>query len=211
MRKHTIKRILSIVLSMLLITPTFTLYLQAGETFPQPVKIDQTHTTIKVEERQILAAARLAAPEPEEISEADRPQPKPSVKMAYTKEDICSLIDDLCVELGFGDPALIKAIVECESGFRLAAVSKVGAQGLMQIMPRYFKAEMQTYGVSNLLTDIEGNLRIGIEFIQTLIGEFDGDYSRALVAYNGGRSAVYRGVSSNGYSSKVLHRAGGYS
>jgi len=129
---------------------------------------------------------------------------------AARKERVCKLIEQVCQEMGFEEVALIKAMVECESGFDTNQISSKNARGLMQITPRWFGAEMATFGVTDLNADEAGNLRIGIRFINKLINKY-GDYSKALVAYNAGESEVdIDGVYHNSYSGKVLKVAGEY-
>lgn len=128
-----------------------------------------------------------------------------------TEERVCILIDDVCEELDFDNPALIKAIVKCESNFHKDSVSDCNARGLMQITPRWFSREMQEFGVTDLCEDEIGNLRIGISHIKKLIHNYNGNISMALVAYHDGSSAVANGVYSTIYSARVLRAVGGYS
>ena len=83
------------------------------------------------------------------------------------------------------DPALVLAVVAVESGFRPAAVSPKGAQGLMQLMPRTAAA----LGVSDPL-DPEQNLDAGVRHLESLVKQYNGDLRRALAAYNAGQGAV---------------------
>lgn len=127
------------------------------------------------------------------------------------KQIVCQWVDDICKEQGFNNPALIKAIVHCESSFNQYSVSSHGAEGLMQIIPKYFGKLMSEYGVTDLCADEIGNLRIGIHWMQYLIAKYDGNLSKALVAYNCGESVVdVKGRTSNSYSKKVLNIVGDY-
>jgi soluble lytic murein transglycosylase-like protein len=85
------------------------------------------------------------------------------------------------------DPALVLAVVSVESGFRPEAVSRKGAQGLMQLMPRTATA----LGVEDPF-DPEQNLDGGARFLGSLLTLYDGDLRRALAAYNAGEGAVAR-------------------
>jgi soluble lytic murein transglycosylase-like protein len=80
---------------------------------------------------------------------------------------------------------LIKAVALVESGFNPHAVSRAGAQGLMQLMP----ATAQDYGVSDAFDPL-ANLRAGTRHLRRLLDEFDGDLTLALAAYNAGASTV---------------------
>jgi len=88
-------------------------------------------------------------------------------------------------------PALIKAVALVESGFDTHAVSRAGAQGLMQLMP----ATASEYGVADAFNPLE-NLRAGARHLRKLLDRFDGDLTLALAAYNAGAGAVerHRGV-----------------
>lgn len=85
------------------------------------------------------------------------------------------------------DRLLIKAMISVESCFDPDAVSSVGAQGLMQLMPQ----TARELGVGNPF-DINENLRGGIEYFQRLRRAFPDRLEAALAAYNAGPDAVRR-------------------
>jgi soluble lytic murein transglycosylase len=87
-------------------------------------------------------------------------------------------------------PALVKAVIAAESSFDSQAISRAGAQGLMQLMPMTAAA----LGVEDPFVPDE-NVRGGTRYLRALIDRY-GDLSRALAAYNAGPDAVdrYRGV-----------------
>jgi soluble lytic murein transglycosylase-like protein len=99
-------------------------------------------------------------------------------------------------EGGFSlDPALVYAVVRQESRFDPRAGSRVGASGLMQLMPA---TAAEVAGDPRLrfdtspLHDPAFNLRLGQTYLAQLLkqGGIEGDLLRALAAYNGGRGAV---------------------
>jgi len=87
-------------------------------------------------------------------------------------------------------PALVKAVIAAESAFDPTAVSRAGAQGLMQLMPR----TAADLGVHDPLEPTQ-NVRGGTGYLRVLIDRY-GDLNRALAAYNAGPTVVdaYGGV-----------------
>ena len=86
---------------------------------------------------------------------------------------------------------LIKSVISVESGFNPNAVSRKGAQGLMQLMPETALA----MGVRNPFDPSE-NVEGGARYLRDLLGLFHNDVPKALAAYNAGPERVeqYHGV-----------------
>jgi soluble lytic murein transglycosylase-like protein len=84
-------------------------------------------------------------------------------------------------------PALIWAVMKVESNFRDRAVSRAGARGLMQLMPRTAAA----IGLRDPL-DPEQNILGGAYYLRHLANRFKGDIFFTLAAYNAGPGAVQR-------------------
>jgi Transglycosylase SLT domain/Domain of unknown function (DUF4124) len=89
------------------------------------------------------------------------------------------------------DHRLVEAVVVVESGGNPRAVSRKGAQGLMQLMPQ----RSLELGVRNPF-DPEQNIDGGVRHLRDLLQRFGGDVTLALAAYNAGEEAVraYQGV-----------------
>ena len=89
------------------------------------------------------------------------------------------------------DPDFINSVIRAESGFNNRAVSKKGAQGLMQLMPQ----TASQLGVANSF-DPNANVEGGTKYLRELLEKYNFDVPKALAAYNAGPKRVdqYRGV-----------------
>ncbi len=92
------------------------------------------------------------------------------------------------------EPALILSIIRQESEFDTSARSRVGAQGLMQLMPYTAKTVSKQaklgYSKSKLTRSPEYNINLGSYYISGLLLEYDGAYPFAIAAYNAGPKRV---------------------
>jgi soluble lytic murein transglycosylase-like protein len=87
------------------------------------------------------------------------------------------------------DPDLGFRLVRLESNFNPRALSRVGAVGLVQVMPT--TATLFDRSVTKeKLYDPETNLRIGFRYLRRLISAYNGDVRMALLAYNLGEDLV---------------------
>jgi soluble lytic murein transglycosylase-like protein len=127
---------------------------------------------------------------PSAIAQLNEAKPAPpraasgTAKTAPTRYD--GLIDKYASEYQI-DASLIRSMIVQESNFNTRAVSRKGAQGLMQLMP----GTAARHGVRNVF-DPEENIRGGAKHMRTLLDRFNNDVSLSLAAYNAGENLVER-------------------
>ncbi len=85
------------------------------------------------------------------------------------------------------DPDLVLAVIQIESAFDRFAISRVGAQGLMQVMS-FWRNEIGR--PQDNLTDIETNIRYGTAILAHYLEVSRGDLVDALARYNGSRGRL---------------------
>jgi hypothetical protein len=99
----------------------------------------------------------------------------------------------------------VRAVIQTESQFDPRAVSSVGAQGLMQLMP----ATARRFGVVDPFNP-QQNIFGGVRYLRWLLDKFGGDQTLAAAGYNAGENAVIRhkGVppyrETQGYVRKIM-------
>jgi len=123
-------------------------------------------------------------------------------------EEFAELINSTARRHGI-HPEFVQAVIDVESAFDPNAISKKGAQGLMQLMP----ATAERFGVSNAFNPAQ-NIDGGTRYLRYLLDLFGGDMRLALAAYNAGENAVLKvnGVppyrETRNYVARVLRRFG---
>lgn len=146
-----------------------------------------------------LSAGVIPAPQPTAFAQALRvAQQGMSTSLPVPVNE---LVARIAREEGM-DEALVRAVVQVESGGNPNAVSPKGAMGLMQLMPHTAEA----MGVGNPF-DPEQNLRGGVRLLKRLLNEF-GDVRLALAAYNAGGPSVrqHRGIPPHAETQKFVQR-----
>ena len=89
------------------------------------------------------------------------------------------------------DPLIILSLIRQESAFNPKARSRVGARGLMQIMPTTAKGLDRKVKKRDLMESTT-NLHLGIKYFKMLLKKFDGNLIFSLAAYNAGENRVKR-------------------
>ncbi|HZD95954.1 MAG TPA: lytic transglycosylase domain-containing protein [Candidatus Sulfotelmatobacter sp.] len=103
------------------------------------------------------------------------------------------------------DPDFVSSVIKAESNFKTRAVSRKGAQGLMQLMP----ATASQLGVADAF-DPRANVEAGTAHLSALLDQYHDDPVKALAAYNAGAHRVkqYNGVppyrETRAYISKIV-------
>jgi soluble lytic murein transglycosylase-like protein len=157
--------------------------------------------------------------EPEEIASVEwTPDPPAEPAVVRTSENLAAKLSpaDLREMLAAAGTAhnldvdLLASVVKAESDGNARAVSRAGAQGLMQLMPQT-AAQM---GVSDSLAP-DQNVRGGSAYLDALLTRYRDNLALALAAYNAGPAAVdkYHGIppyrETRVYVARVIHEFNG--
>jgi len=92
------------------------------------------------------------------------------------------------------NPDVVLSVIQIESAFNPYAISRVGAQGLMQVMP-FWKQEIGRH--DDNLTHPQTNLEYGCRILQYYLQRENGHLANALARYNGSHPKLW-------YSEKVM-------
>ncbi|MDQ3288047.1 MAG: transglycosylase SLT domain-containing protein [Pseudomonadota bacterium] len=132
---------------------------------------------------------------------------KPGVNFGNVRLNIGAYRDEISAAANRHgvDEAIVRAIIHAESAFNPNALSRVGAQGLMQLMP----ATARRFGVTNAF-DANQNIGGGVEYLAWLLKRFDGNLTLAAAGYNAGEGAVakYKGVPPYSETQRYVQRVG---
>lgn len=103
------------------------------------------------------------------------------------------------------NPALLCAVILCESSYDPQAESRLGARGLMQLMEPTAEWIAEKLNVENysfdMMYDAETNVRFGAWYLGYLARRFDGDALKVVCAYHAGQGNVDSWLSNPLYSS----------
>jgi soluble lytic murein transglycosylase-like protein len=142
------------------------------------VPTDSRYQVLVTDEKIIVPATpSLAVP----LVAATKPLATPAKKALYNR------IVAVAARTHGLDVALLHAVISVESRYDHKAVSRAGAEGLMQLMPLTAKR----YGVTDSF-DPEQNINGGARYLFDLLKLFKGDMSLAVAAYNAGEHAVIK-------------------
>lgn len=103
-----------------------------------------------------------------------------------------------------GNPerALLLAVARQESNFYAEAISRAGARGVMQLMPRTARLVARSNGMrysrTRLTSDAKYNVNLGRRYLRQMLAKFSGSYILAIAAYNAGPNAVSLWLRKNG-------------
>jgi soluble lytic murein transglycosylase-like protein len=138
------------------------------------------------------SSSYIDLPAVEIVSVTTLPDPpaRPSASAAPATADVHSLLAQAGAQHDI-DVELLASIVHAESDGRATAVSRTGAQGLMQLMPK----TAHSLGVHDSFRP-EENINGGTAYLDALLTRYNDNLALALAAYNAGPAAVdrYHGI-----------------
>lgn len=137
-----------------------------------------------------VSSAPLARPVIALLPPSSKVKPQIEVTAEYAAVPASEAYDEIIAEAAtlYGmDPNLIHAVMQTESAFHPYAVSRAGAEGLMQLMPE-LSDEM---GVGDAF-DPRENIMGGVRYLKRLLDYHDGNLDLALASYNAGPGNVQR-------------------
>jgi soluble lytic murein transglycosylase len=102
------------------------------------------------------------------------------------------------------DPYLVVALIREESAFGERAVSRAGAVGLMQLLPKTADQIVKAAGGTGESVNLESptaNIKLGTRYLAKMLEEFKGNWVLSLASYNAGPHHVRRWVETRGHRS----------
>lgn len=122
-------------------------------------------------------------------------------------------IDEKCKSYGISTNVVMATIWK-ESNFDIDVMGDHGeAYGLMQVQKKWHKARMKKVGATDLLNCYD-NVNVGIDYLAELYKIYNGNWHKALMAYNGGHAYCKRrvkaGLKNSPYSRMIMNKAEQY-
>jgi soluble lytic murein transglycosylase-like protein len=170
-----------IVLTIFVVPATSTE--RESSTQAAPTSLEKQRQSI---ERQLQSVARQVRRSPLVMRSQFDGAPAPSVCEKVAPSQIATIVDETAARHSVSS-ALIRAVIQQESGGNSCAVSPKGALGLMQIMP----GVAQEYRLLQPFDPV-GNVDTGVRVLKQPLARFTGNLPLTLAAYNAGSAAVER-------------------
>jgi soluble lytic murein transglycosylase len=148
-------------------------------------------------ERELVAALAISQGQPDiavVIARQSERQGAPMIQAGYPI--VATAADDPAPE-----QALVLSLILKESAFHADLVSGAGARGLMQLLPGTAAQMAKSLKLANadkdaiapqLIRDPALNIRLGSDYVGSLLADFNGSYVLATAAYNAGPNRVKR-------------------
>jgi hypothetical protein len=116
----------------------------------------------------------------------------------------------VCNNYGVDYPTVV-ALIEKESGYQYDSVGEANDIGYMQIVESSHEDRIKRLGFDDMTNPYQ-NISTGVDFLAELLEDYDGNYKKALTAYQYGRNGAYKywfsaGVEANPYAKAILKRA----
>ena len=185
----TLKALILIGFTALLVMATIDLATQTKPTEPEPTRIEVPQGEFECD------VIYTCEPKQEEtatetiiyIIEAEQAN-APALEIMWDlpiRADVQLEIEAMCADRDI-DTAVVVAMIWHESRYDEKAIGDNGKSfGLMQIQPRWHEERINRLGVTDLLDGAQ-NVIVGIDFLDELLDRYNGDYGAALTAYNQG-------------------------
>lgn len=139
---------------------------------------------LEVNASDIVADEHVDLPQP--VATSANPAPAPAVPEKLTDADLQPMLAKAGGTYNL-DADLLASVVRAESAGHARAVSRAGAQGLMQLMP----GTASDLGVADTFAPKE-NIQGGTAYLDSLLKRYHDNLQLALAAYNAGPAAVDR-------------------
>jgi len=149
--------------------------LAVAPTTPAPSTRDAPPTVVEPGAAVPAAAPASAAAEPDLLPNG-----------ATDRKSLREMASRIAKRHGVAEP-LVHAVIEVESCFNPRAVSRAGAMGLMQLMPK----TADRFSVADAFDPVQ-NVDAGVRYLKELLERYSGQVRLALAAYNAGEEAVER-------------------